>query len=561
MQDQVQRLKKLDIPAECIHSGLHSIDVRRILDNTLHGGYKLLYVSPERLQTDLFKDYMEDFDLSLIAIDEAHCISQWGHDFRPSYLKIAELRLSFPDVPILALTATATPDVQQDIATQLQLVKPAVFKQSFARNNIHYEIRYSENKNGDTLSSLTKATSIIYCRSRKQTEAVSRFLNQSGVGATAYHAGMERTVREKSQELWMNNTATAMVATTAFGMGIDKADVRMVLHYDAPEHPEAYYQEAGRAGRDGKPSFALGLYNSTDIKRLQESIILQFPPEAYLRQVYQAVVEYLQVPIGTEPDQYFPFELVDFCQKFDLKPNEAIHALKLLEREGLWTMSEAVYSPATLMFTTDRSTLDDLSHSQPSLAYLTIGLLRMYNTVFHFPTHVRETAIARQLKMEKEDVIKGLEQLHRMGVLEYRKPGDGPQLFFHHYRVDSRHLIINLNRIELLRQRHIKRTDAMIAFLEDQTTCRERILLTYFGETVAHDCGHCDNCAKKQTTAPNKQQLQNELLDLLGKSETLRIDQILTNYPAPLKDFVLAQLRTLLDEGKITTSDGNIRLR
>ncbi len=559
MQDQVQRLKKLNIPAESIHSGLHHIDVRRILDNTINSGYKLLYVSPERLQTDLFRDYLEDMELSLIAIDEAHCISQWGHDFRPSYLKIADIRPMFPDVPVLALTATATPDVQQDIAVQLQLTKPAVFRQSFARTNIHYGIRYSENKNGDTLSALTKSSSIIYCRSRKQTEAVSRFLNQSGVAATAYHAGMMRPVREKAQELWMNNTAPAMVATTAFGMGIDKPDVRMVLHYDAPEHPEAYYQEAGRAGRDGKPSVALGLYNNTDIKRLQESITLQFPPEAYLRQVYQAVVEYLQVPIGNEPDQYFPFELVDFCQKFGLKPNEAIHALKLLEREGLWTLSEAVYSPATLLFTTDRSTLDDLSHTQPALAYLTIGLLRMYNTVFHFPTHVRETAIARQLKMDKEDVISELEQLHRMGVLEYKKPGDGPQLFFHHYRVDSRHLLINLKRIEVLRQRHIKRTEAMIAFLENQETCRERLLLTYFGETVLHDCGHCDNCAKKQSTPPDRQQLQKELLELIGISAPIRIDQVLAGYPAPLKDTVLALLRTLLDEHLITVADGYLQ--
>ena len=328
------------------------------------------------------------------------------------------------------MTATATTDVQEDIARQLAFKQPTVFKQSFARDNIFYEVNYSENKNGDTLHGVNKDCSIIYCRSRKQTEAVSKYLSQSGISTATYHAGMNKDKREEAQERWMSNDATVMVATTAFGMGIDKPNVRMVLHYDAPEHLEAYYQEAGRAGRDGKPSYALGLYNSSDIKRLQESIALQFPPEAYLREVYQAVVEYLQVPIGTEPDQYYSFDIIDFCTKFSLHANHAIHALKLLEREGLWTLSESVYSPATIQFITDRHTLDDVGKTHPNLGYLIIGLLRMYNTIFHFPTHVRETAIAKQLKLNKEELIPMLERLHSMGVLEYNKPGEGRECSF-----------------------------------------------------------------------------------------------------------------------------------
>jgi len=548
MQDQVTRLKDLGIAAECIHSGLHYSDVKRILDNTMHGAYKLLYISPERLQTNLFQDHMREFDVSMVAVDEAHCISQWGHDFRPNYLKIADVRDVFPKAPILALTATATADVRLDIATQLKLKDPAVFKQSFARDNIFYDIRYSENKATDTLHDINQSCSIIYCRSRKQTESVGKYLSQFGIESAVYHAGMDKDKREEAQESWMKDKAAVMVATTAFGMGIDKPDVRMVLHYDSPEHLEAYYQEAGRAGRDGKPSFALALYNSADIKRLEESIALQYPPEAYLRQVYQSVTEYLQIAIGTEPDQYYPFDLIDFCKKFSLQPNQAIHALKLLEQEGLWTLTESVYKPATIQFTADRHDLDDLSRAHPDLHYVTVGLLRMYNTIFYFPTSIRETAIARQLKIPREELIPMLERLDRMELLNYNKPGEGPQMFFHHYRVDSRHLIIDLNRIHILRKRHEARTAAMVAFLENNTTCRERILLTYFGEKPQKDCGHCDVCRNNKTTITNPKDLKKELLEAIQKNGSITIQKLIAAYPAAVKEQAMDLLRGMMDE-------------
>ena len=551
MQDQVNRLKELNIPAECIHSGMHYNDVRRTLDNAMHGGYKLLYISPERLQTSLFREYMTEFDVSLIAVDEAHCISQWGHDFRPSYLQIASIRETFPKTPILALTATATADVRLDIVQQLQLKEPAIFKQSFARDNIFYEIRYCENKATETLHNVNKDCSIIYCRSRKQTEAVGKFLAQSGTETAVYHAGMSKDNREHAQELWMKNTTPVMVATTAFGMGIDKADVRMVLHYDAPEHLEAYYQEAGRAGRDGKPSFALALYNSTDIKRLTESIALQYPPEAYLRQVYQAVAEYLQIPIGTEPDQYYPFDLYDFCKKFAFQANEAIHALKLLEQEGLWTLSESVYHPATIQFTAERQSLDELQKVHPDLYYVTVGLLRMYNTIFHFPTPIRESAIARQLKMKREELEPALELLDKMELLKYNKPGEGPQMFFHHYRVDSKYLIIDLNRIEILRKRHEARTEAMIAFLENNIQCRERVLLTYFGEKPQKDCGHCDVCKSKTVTAISAKDLKKELLGKIPLTGSVNIQQLISGYPAAVKEQAVDLIRTMIDNREL----------
>ncbi len=576
MQDQVARLKALGIPAACIYSGMNYADVKRTLENALHDGYKLLYVSPERLQTRLFREYMTEFDVNLIAVDEAHCISQWGHDFRPSYLQIASIRATYPSTPVLALTASATTDVQEDIALQMQMRKPVLFRQSFSRRNIFYDVRYTENKSGDTLKEfqepnsqylipktipipnaqpLIPTSSIIYCRSRKQTETVATHLEQSGIAAVAYHAGLPRQKREETQELWMKNKAQVMVATTAFGMGIDKADVRTVLHYDAPEHLEAWYQEAGRAGRDGAKAHALTLYNSTDTKRLREAVDLQYPPEAYLRQVYQGVVEYLQIPIGAEPDHYYPFDIFDFCGKFNLKSREAIPALKLLEQEELWSLSEAVYSPATIHFTVDRHALDGLERAHPNLYYVAVGLLRMYNTIFHFPTPVRELAIAKQLRMQRDEVIGSIELLHRMDILAYNRPGEGPQLFFHHYRVDSRHLIIDLNRIAVLRRRAEVRTEAMIAFLQNTTECRERIFLTYFGEEPEQDCGHCDVCRKKQAIPATHKDLRRSITEVVGKRE-LTIQQLIAGYPPEMIGQALALIREMVDEGILKLENG-----
>ncbi len=557
MQDQVTRLKRLQVPVACIHSGMHYSDVRRILDNTVNGGYKLLYISPERLQTLLFQDYMREFDVSMIAVDEAHCISQWGHDFRPDYLKIAEARAVFPSAPVLGLTATATAHVQQDITEQLKFKHSQVFKQSFARDNIFYEVRYSENKNAETLRDVNRHCSIVYCRSRKQTEAVDNYLQQQGINATGYHAGMLKEKRSKAQEAWMDDQRPVIVATTAFGMGIDKPDVRMVLHYDSPEHPEAYYQEAGRAGRDGKPAYALMLYNSADIKRLNDSIALQYPPEAYLREVYQAVAEYLQIPIGTEPDQYYSFDVADFCSKFFLRQNEALPALKLLEQEGLWTLTEAVYKPATIQFYADRHVLDQMGDIHPDLGHVTTGLLRMYNTIFYFPTSVRESAIARQLKLPVEELVHILGRLDSMGILKYNRPGEGPQMFFHHYRVNSRHLLIDLNRIHLLRMRHKERTEAMIAFLNNTEVCRERILLTYFNEEVGRDCGHCDVCRNKQAQPVNSTALRNELL-LRIKNESTTLPKLVARYTPAIKEHAITLLRGMMDEGVIRVREDGI---
>lgn len=564
MQDQVARLKKQGVMAAAIHAGMNFPQVKQTLDNMLHGPFKLLFVSPERLQTDLFQEYLPELDINLIAVDEAHCISQWGHDFRPDYLKIATVREVFPNIPVLALTASATSEVQEDIALQLQLKQPAVFRQSFERANIYYEIKYSENKTGDMLQALAQfpGTAIVYCRSRKQTENLARTLQQHQLKALAYHAGLPRERREAAQEAWMNNEAAIMVATTAFGMGIDKADVRLVVHYDAPEHLEAWYQEAGRAGRDEKPSKAITLYNYGDGKRLKMSTDTQFPAESFLRKVYQSVAEYLQIATGTEPDQYYSFDLADFTTKFKLEALPASYAMKLLGQDGLWTMSESVRNPATIQFTCERSEIDHLYQRYRDLGYIAISLLRLYNGIFQHPVTIRLAAIANQLKMPQATIEQAIIQLHRMGILEYRQPKEGPQLFFHHYRVDSRHLIINHDRIRKLRERHEARTNAMLHFLEQQGICRDRILLTYFGEKPEKDCGHCDICERKRQLAPRRSvHLEKDILQIIQEHKEIDLSQLKGSFAASLQDSVTEIIRGLADAEKIIVKGGKIFLQ
>ena len=557
MQDQVERLKEKEIAAVCLHAGMHYKDVERTLQHVAQGAIKLLYVSPERLQSKLFREFLPSFDINLIAIDEAHCISQWGHDFRPDYLKISYLRNIFPEVPFLALTATATKEVQEDISTQLRLRKPRLFKQSFARENIHYEIRYSDSKTNDTLQALAQhqGTSIIYCRSRKQTESVARTLNSFGEKALAYHAGMAKEKREHSQQAWMNNEVRIMAATTAFGMGIDKPDVRLVIHYDAPEHPEAYYQEAGRAGRDGKPSCALALYNSSDIRKLEESTATRFPPEAFLRQVYQSVCEYLQIPIGVEPDKYYPFDLPEFCHRFQLEVLPTSHALKLLEQEGFWTMTEAVFRPSTVQVTTDRHELDQLFAMHGEYEAVGVPLLRLYSSVFHYPTPIRLAALSRQARMKKEDVQLILVRMDAQGIIEYVEPTEGPQIFFHHQRADSRHLIIDLDRIRLLREKHVIRTEAMIRLLTEQDECRERIILQYFDEGKGNRCGHCDKCSDHTLSRRRSGDVRESLLSLLSGNPSLSFERILARFTVKDKEEVINTLRELLEEEKVSRTD------
>lgn len=551
MHDQVERLQQLDIPAAYIDSGMHRSDLIRTLKNAIEGAYKLLYISPERLQTHTFNEYLPAMDVRLIAVDEAHCISQWGHDFRPDYLKVAMLRNVFRDVPVIAVTASATPKVEEDIMLQLGMKGANVFRQSFERTNIYYDIRYSENKLTEVTEHLSqnRGSSIIYCRSRKQTEHLSKQLNNAGFDALAYHAGMTADKRKDHQQRWLNDSTKIMVATTAFGMGIDKPDVRSVIHYDVPEHIEAFYQESGRAGRDDDPATSLLLYNQTDLNRLEESTDTQFPPYDFIRKVYQSVAEYLQIPIGTEPYRYYNFELADFCKKFKLPALPTSRALKLLEQEGLWTLTEAVFSPSTALMLADRQEIDNLGRNYPELGVLITTLLRLYGTLFYHPTAINPKVVAKHLRVKQTVVIQLLQQLDKMEILEFNQPKEGPQLFFHHYRVNSEHLIINTDRINALKKAHKTRTEAIIQFITGDV-CRNVFMLHYFGQNYNKHCGHCDICNRNEYVTVSDKEIQQVILASFATSEIelSKLVQQLADYD---KEIVMNNIRRLLDENTL----------
>jgi ATP-dependent DNA helicase RecQ len=552
MEDQVGQLLQRDIPALAIHAGIKGASLDAAIRSIREGCCKLIYCSPERIQSGQFEALLPYLRLNLIAVDEAHCVSQWGHDFRPEYLELAGLKRRFPKVPMLALTASATPSVAADIQQRLGLVNPQLFKQSFARPNIFYDIRYSENKSGDTVNTLlqTEGTGIVYCRSRKNTESLSKQLREEGISAVHYHAGMKPEARTEAQEAWMSGAASVMVATTAFGMGIDKADVRLVLHYDVPQDLESWYQESGRAGRDGQQSRALTLFNGADLRQLSSSTKLQYPSADFLRKVYQSVVEYLQIAIGMQPDRYFPFEITDFCKKFPIRAAAVIPALQLLSREGLWTLTESVFKPPTVQFLVARQTIEQVAARYPSLGAICVALLRLYSGIFQYPVPVHTYAVSKKLKWKRADVDKALAQLAGMGIIEWESVTEGPQLFFHHYRVDSRHLILDTKRLQDLRTRHEARIKDMMRFLEDEHNCKGRAIQTYFGEQVTVDCGHCSVCRATTQPAVAAKDIRTEIMTKLGNS-AIPLSQLTSCFPDDAKPVVISTLRNMVEKGQV----------
>lgn len=560
MQEQVEQLNKIGISAAHISSGMHKSEIIKVLQNTVEKGYKLLYISPERIRTHLFNEYLPAIDLRLIAVDEAHCVSQWGHDFRPDYLNISHLRSLFKSVSIIAVTASATPEVQQDIIKQLQLKAPAIFKQSFERTNIQYTIHYTEQKNRDVAELLNSkaGSAIIYCRSRRQTEMLSKQLTQSGIPALAYHAGLSSEIRQQNRTLWMEDKVQTMVATTAFGMGIDKPDVRNVIHYDIPEHLEAYYQESGRAGRDGKKADAILLYNHPDLQKLNDSTETQFPPYDLIRKVYQSVAEYLQIPIGAEPYRYYDFDLADFCKKFKLYAPTASRALKLLEQEGLWTLSEAIFKPPAVQILADRRELDRLAKTYHEPGLVLTVILRLYGTLYYHPTPINIKAIAKQLKTKASLIEQILVHLDKMEVIQYNQPKDGPQLFFHHYRVDSRSLIINTERINALKAAHRKRTAAMVAFINNSDTCRTQQMLHYFGQSYNTACGHCDVCLNKNVQPKPSSEIQQAIISELAGGKEIDVSKAGITISTYDQQQITHAIRQLIDDGTLGLKNNTV---
>ncbi len=498
MKDQVQNLRKKGITAFAIYAGMSRKEVMATFHLAASSNCRFLYVSPERLETDLFKEYLPALRVSLIAVDEAHCISHWGYDFRPPYLRIADIREELPGVPVLALTATATPRIQEDICQKLKMVRPRIYIQSFLRPNLSLSVHQTNTVQNKMLEILQRlpGCSIIYCRTRKRTEEVSDQLNKHEVSADFYHAGLTSDDRSEKQKAWMKNSLRVMVCTHAFGMGIDKPDVRLVIHADVPDNLENYYQQAGRAGRDGKKSYAVLLYHEKMLEDLEVLHKSQFPSVDYIRKIYQGLSNYLQVPLGTHEVAY-GFDVQDFLKKFSFQSKMAQAALQELQQEDYITLNDPIFFPSTVHILADRDQLNQFEKEQPSLDPLIKTLLRTYSGICDHPVAIHEKALAFQLKISAEDVLKGLIELHRFQIAKYNPQKETPEIYFNRPRCKSSDIRINEQAYRLRKEQFLKRVEGMMAFVRT-TGCRSVAILSYFGEPNATDCGICDNCVKKQ---------------------------------------------------------------
>jgi ATP-dependent DNA helicase RecQ len=555
MKDQVYQLTKRGIPATAIFSGISYRDIDRILDNCVYGGFKFLYLSPERLVTELMRERIKQMNVNLIAVDEAHCISQWGYDFRPSYLQIAEMRELCPKVPILALTATATREVVADIQERLAFKNGQLFQKSFQRENLSYSVLQEEAKMEKLLDILRKVpgSGIVYVRNRKHAKDVAQWLQRKGISADFYHAGLPTEERSKKQDAWMAGDTRLIVSTNAFGMGIDKPNVRLVVHLDLPDSLEAYFQEAGRGGRDGQKSYAVLLYNEKDRLALERQLQDAFPSMGEIRNVYRALGSYYQLAIGSGGNESFDFNFSSFVENYKLDGARTYHCLKVLEQSGWLTLTEAVFLPMSVQFIVSKEALYDFQLKNSHLDLFIRSLLRSYPGIFSHPTFIRdEGKLAAILNIGREQLRATLQTLQKEGILDYRASKDAPQIVFLQERVAAENLTIDYAAYEFRRLRQAERTQRAIAYAE-KLECRSRQLLRYFGETDAPLCGVCDVCTGRHETALSKEEFERykEKIRLLLEKEQLTLEQILESFAPRRANKVLQTLEFLADEGLI----------
>ncbi len=500
MKDQVENLNKKGIAAASINSSMNFYEVKNTLQNAMHGDFKFLYLSPERLETNVFKDYLPELNINLIAVDEAHCISQWGYDFRPPYLRIANLRRWLPGIPVLALTASATPLVQDDIVDKLKLSNPAIFHASFEKPNLSYSVFKVDSKINKVIDILqhVHGSSVVYCKSRRLAKEVSQLLSLQHISADYYHAGLSQEERSKKQEAWISNNTRVMVCTNAFGMGIDKPDVRTVIHYNTPDCIESYYQEAGRAGRDGKRSYAVLLYNQEDITILKGLPDLRFPVMYDIKKVYQALADYLQIPVGLGENIYYDFDLNEFVKNFHLDALLVINVLKVLEQEGHLSFNENIFLPAQVKFTTPKELLADFEQTHPMLEPVMKCLLRTYQGIFDNRVSVHEKQVAKLAGLSHDSVKADLQQLNALHIIEYLPQKETPQIHFLTNRASAQFLTINHENYLHRKQQYELRIEAMLRFINHTKQCRSHYISHYFGETKIKKCGICDVCLAKK---------------------------------------------------------------
>ncbi len=511
MKDQVETLKRKGIPALSIYSGMSFLEVKKTLQNAAYGNYKFLYLSPERLETNLFLDFLPALRISLVAVDEAHCISQWGYDFRPPYLRIAKLREYLPGVPILALTASATLPVQEDICTKLNFGKDHQrFQQSFERANLSYSVFNVVSKQNKLIEILNnvKGSAIVYCKSRKHTKDISDLLKLKGVNADYYHAGLTNEERNKRQENWINNTTRVIACTNAFGMGIDKPDVRTVIHYGVPECLENYYQEAGRAGRDGKRAYAVLLYNDRELADMQLQSNIRYPDKEEIKKVYVAVMNYLQIAAGSGEGTSFDFDLAAFSSAFKINILTATYAIKALEQENILRFNEVFFNPSSLVFTADKQQLEDFEKQFPRFEPLLKGLLRSYEGIFDYPATIYESELATFLQKKTGDIKSELQLIQQYGIVNYSPQKDIPQITLVLNRMYADSFLINLENYLERKKNFETRIKAIIDFILNTITCRSQIIAAYFNDRQVKACGICDNCINQQSLKISKEEFE-----------------------------------------------------
>ena len=565
MKDQVHNLRKRGIKALAIYAGMSREEIVTTLENCIFGNYKFLYISPERLSSDLFRTKLRRMQVCMITVDESHCISQWGYDFRPAYLKIAEVRDLLPGVPVLALTATATPEVVKDIQAQLHFNKGNVFRMSFERENLAYVVRYTEDKANELLHILRRqpGSAIVYVRNRRRTKEIASLLQEAGIKADFYHAGLDDAARDIRQQRWQKDESRVIVATNAFGMGIDKPDVRLVVHMDLPDSIEAYFQEAGRAGRDGNKAYAVILYAKSDRTTLLKRIPDNFPQKDYIRDVYEHLQYYYQMAMGDGQGCVKEFDIEDFCRKFKYFPVPVDSALRILTQAGYLEYTDEQDNASRLLFTLRRDELYKLKEMGDEMDLLIQAVLRSYTGLFTDYTFIDEESLATRTGLSRNRVYELLLHLSRLHIASYIPRKKTPYIIYTRARVEAKQLHISPQVYEERKARYEKRINAMLDYAGNDTICRSRMLLHYFGEKNEHNCGICDTCLKHRTprtkNGETDRQLADRIMQLL-EGKTMTPAAIAEQLPED-KERLAKVLRQLLDTERIFTNNGMLLLK
>ena len=560
MKDQVQNLRQRGIKAVAIYSGMTRQEILIALENCIFGNYKFLYISPERLDTDIFKQKLRAMKVNMITVDESHCISQWGYDFRPAYLKIADIRELLPGVPLLALTATATPDVVQDIQSRLKFREKNVFRMSFERKNLAYIVRKTDNKTAELLHILRRmpGSAIIYVRSRRRTKETTELLTHEGITADFYHAGLDNAVKDIRQKRWQDGECRVMVATNAFGMGIDKPDVRLVIHLDLPDSPEAYFQEAGRAGRDGEKAYAVILYSKSDKVTLHKRIPDTFPDKDYIKKVYEHLQYYYQMAMGDGLGCTKEFNLEEFCRKFKHFPVPADRALKILTQAGYIEYTDEQDNASRIIFTIRRDELYKLREMGNETEALVQTILRSYTGLFTDYAYISETALSLRTGLTRQQIYNVLMSLSKRRIIDYIPRKKTPYIIYTRERVELNHLHISPAVYEERKERYEARIRAMVDYVTSETACRSRMLLRYFGEKNENNCGQCDVClsghAAHELPTDTFEKLKKELLTIL-QEQVLTPAEVAEKTEAD-RDLLSHAIQYLLEEGEIKIKDG-----